>query len=145
MGKGACPTRIEDRQDARPTVDSKFYCDWLFLLGIYRRMKNEEDVLYRIQQSDFLLAYFSTPECNVCKSLLLRVKKLIGNYPEVDFIYVDTETQPLIAGQYLVFAVPTLIFFSRGKELQRFSRFVSITDLRNFIERYRKLLQSENE
>jgi len=81
----------------------------------------------------------------VCKSLLPKVKKLIGNYPEVDFIYVDTKTQPLIAGQNLIFTVPTLIFFSRGKELQRFSRFVSITDLRNFIERYRKLLQSENE
>ncbi len=108
-------------------------------------MKNSEDIFHRIQQANFLLVYFSTPECNVCKSLLPKVKELIGNYPELDFIYINTETYPRIAGQCLVFAVPTLIFFSRGKELKRFSRFVSITDLRNFIERYRMLFQDKNE
>ena len=94
-----------------------------------------ESILKKIKEIPALLLYCSTPECQVCRSLRPRVETLLQNYPDIHFLYLNINDYPLIRGQYLVFTVPTLILFIHGKELKRFSRFFSLDELKEFLER----------
>ena len=42
---------------------------------------------------------------------------------------------PIIASQNMVFAVPTLIIFSDGNEVKRFSRYLDMPDISSFLHR----------
>jgi thioredoxin-like negative regulator of GroEL len=87
-----------------------------------------------------VIAYFSTEQCNVCKVLRPKVEQLTNQYDAVDFIYINTEEKPEIAGQYTVFSVPTIIIFTEGRESRRLSRSFSIDEIKDYLERLLQLL-----
>ena len=94
-----------------------------------------EDSFYELRdQSAVLLAYFSTPECRVCKTLRPMVTKVIGEH-EVPGVYVDTTTWTGVAGQMLVFAVPTMVIFVKGREVARLGRHLSMQELNQQLDR----------
>ncbi len=97
--------------------------------SVYLGAMTTEAIQRTIQEKPLVLGYFSTPDCNVCRSLLPKVKQLLERYPRFTFVYVDTGSHPLLAGQHMVFAVPTLILFAYGREWKRFSRFVNLPEL----------------
>lgn len=90
---------------------------------------NASNVFEKINQTGHLLVYFSYPGCSVCASLLPKIEKLLQEMDHIDFIYVNTHELPEVSGQYLVFAVPTIILFSMGAEQQRWSRIFSVRDV----------------
>ncbi len=96
---------------------------------------DDEDYLKKIQQAPSLLVYFSYPECQVCRVLKPKVEELLNQYPLFEFLYIDINRYPLCKGQYLVFAVPTIVLFQKGRELQRFSRHFSLRELEEYLRR----------
>jgi thioredoxin-like negative regulator of GroEL len=71
-----------------------------------------------IDQTTNLLVYFSYPECQVCKVLRPQVKEILKLYPSFEYLYIDINRYPIFKGEYLVFAVPTIVLFQEGRELQ---------------------------
>ncbi len=98
-------------------------------------MKTSEEMKKEINHSRILLGYFSYPECSVCKVLLPKVEELLTGYRNVEFLYVDINHYAEMRGEYLVFAVPTIIIFENGREAKRFSRHFSLQDLSGFLDR----------
>ncbi|PJA51774.1 MAG: thioredoxin [Candidatus Marinimicrobia bacterium CG_4_9_14_3_um_filter_48_9] len=96
----------------------------------------------QLQHTELALIYCSTPTCNVCKVLRPKVELMVSEIGDWEFIYIDTTQNPEIAGQYLIFSVPTLLLFAQGKEVQRFSRHFGLDDLKLELERYQKLTRS---
>lgn len=95
-----------------------------------------EDFEVILKQNDAIAIYFSTEYCNVCKVLKPKVKEFLDEeFPKVVFKYVDIEQQKEIAGNYSIFAVPTIVFFFGGKEAFRKSRNFGIAELSDAIER----------
>ncbi|MBE0643801.1 MAG: thioredoxin family protein [Bacteroidetes bacterium] len=93
------------------------------------------DTLFEaIRTTPMLVAYFSTPQCNVCKVLRPKVEEMLRDYPGVDFLYVDSTSHPAVAGQHLVFAAPTIIIFMEGREMRRYSRNLAMHDLERDLE-----------
>jgi thioredoxin 1 len=83
-----------------------------------------------------LLVYFSSETCSVCKVLKPKVAEFVKeNYPHLRTAYVDTQLSPLLAGQYRIFAIPTILLFFEGKEHVRFSRNISLHQLDHAISR----------
>lgn len=105
-----------------------------------KEIETEDEFSQKKSESALMLAYFSTPTCNVCKSLRPQVAQLIREY-DVEGIYVDTETFPSVSGQLLVFAVPTMVLFVYGKEFGRFGRHLSMGELAASIERVKKIIE----
>jgi thioredoxin-like negative regulator of GroEL len=94
-----------------------------------------------IQNRQMVLGYFSTPTCNVCKVLKPKIKELLKqNFQKVHFFYVDIETVPEAQGEYMVFAVPTIIVFVEGKEIKRFSRHIGVGEVEDILNRYYDIL-----
>lgn len=94
-----------------------------------------------INKSTKLIAYFSFPECSVCKVLRPKIENLVKNYHDVDFLYIDTHHFPAAAGQYLVFAAPTVIYFEGGRERERWSRVFSVSAVQEALDRFSNNIQ----
>ena len=99
------------------------------------------DPLQIINESNKLVAYFSFPECSVCKALLPKIEELVNKYYDVDFLYVDTHRFPAAAGQFLVFAAPTVVYFEGGREQKRWSRVFSVSDVQETLDRFSNNIQ----
>ena len=92
-----------------------------------------------LDEHPLTLLYFSTPQCNVCKILKPQVKTLIEENPPWYFQYMNTEESMEIAGQHLIFAVPTLLLMAEGREIGRLSRHFGMNELEHQVHRYAEL------
>jgi len=103
-----------------------------------------DSIAQKISRAPLSVAYFSYPECSVCRVLRPKVEELVSQLSGVEFLYVDTHQNPQISGQHLIFAVPTIIIFSEGKELRRFSRHFSMGELEEFLDRIVSVKENDN-
>ena len=101
-------------------------------------IQSEDEFYQRRAQSPVLLAYFSTPECRVCKTLRPMVTDILDEQ-DVAGVYVDTTRWTGIAGQLLVFAVPTMVVFVNEREVARLGRHLSMQELNGQLERAKTL------
>lgn len=69
------------------------------------------------------IIYVSTEDCNVCKSIFPKMMEVVADY-DVPVYSVDASTHQEVAGQLLVFSVPTIIVMADQKELYKESRFI---------------------
>jgi len=100
--------------------------------GIY----NLQELQTLIEQKKGVLLYFSSDTCSVCKVLKPKVSELLtSKFPLLSVRYVNTELSPMIAGQYRVFTIPTLLIYFEGKEQLRYSRNISISQLEESLSR----------
>lgn len=100
-----------------------------------------ESLQSNIAQSAAILVYFYSDRCAPCISLRPKVEVLLKEeFPEMKLIFIDSEKQPEIAAFYSIFANPTLLLFFDGHEHQRLSKYVSISQLSEVIDRPYHLL-----
>lgn len=95
-----------------------------------------------ISDHELVLAYCSTPTCNVCQVLKPKVRALVAAFGGWEFIYINTVDSPEVAGQHLIFTVPTLLLFVQGREVHRFSRHFGLEGLGVELKRYLDLMRS---
>ena len=69
------------------------------------------------------ILYFSSKGCNVCQAVFPKLMNLVEVYP-VKVVKISIDEQTEIAGQSLVFTVPTVLIFYEGKEILRESRLI---------------------
>ncbi|MBN2172903.1 MAG: thioredoxin family protein [Bacteroidales bacterium] len=102
---------------------------------------NEQDqVLKLIKDEMGVLLYFFNDDCPPCISLRPKVETLVSeHFPKMKMVWVNSKTNPLLPAFYGVFANPTILVFFEGKEFKRFSKYVSVDELGNAIERYYSL------
>lgn len=65
--------------------------------------------------------------CGPCKALATFISKIEPNYPDVKFTKLDTEEATELTSLYQVKALPTLIFFKDGVEVERNVGFSPVT------------------
>ncbi len=94
-----------------------------------------EEFQILLNDKPIMVIYFSHDECNVCKVLKPQVKDIVGGFDTTQFLYVNTRESMEIAGQYMVFTVPTIILFFEGREAKRYSRHISLQDFHSFLQR----------
>ena len=98
-----------------------------------------EKINETIEKNDFVLGYFTTTSCSVCKDLLPKVENMLQKFPPIVGLKGEADVEKRIAGEFSVFSVPTIILFIEGKETLRYARNVWIEELTEKIERYYKM------
>lgn len=79
-------------------------------------------------EQDIGILYFSTEQCSVCHSVFPKLLDVVASYP-VPIMKIQADILKEIAGQYLVFTVPTIVVVQEGKELLRESRFIDFNNI----------------
>ncbi len=83
-----------------------------------------------------VMVFFYNDHCPPCISLRPKVQTLLENaFPEMQLVLVDGLQHPALSAKLNVFGFPTLIGFFEGKEFFRKSKYVSVSELSQAIER----------
>lgn len=98
-------------------------------------IENENQVTELATKNPVHILYFTTPSCNVCLSVFPQLEALMTAYP-FPILKIDASLLENLAGQHIVFTVPTILVMHEGKEVLRESRFIDF----NKIERILNLL-----
>ena len=99
-------------------------------------MPTVNEIREKVRSSEAVLLYFKNDNCAPCHVLRPKVKELIDEqFPKVEMIIIDSMENPEFAGEYQVYANPTLIIFFDGKEYIRKSKYVAIPELKAEIGR----------
>lgn len=71
--------------------------------------------------------------CGVCDITKVQLESLLKPYNiELHEVYIDEV--PEFRGEHLVFTVPTVLLFSKGKEILRESRFIDLNKIERIIK-----------
>jgi thioredoxin len=99
-------------------------------------MLNVAEIKTHLQSAPAVLVYFKNDNCAPCLVLRPKVKALLAAaFPKIEMLVVDTIARPEFAGEFQVYANPTLLVFFDGKECIRKSKFVAIPELKAEIGR----------
>ena len=89
--------------------------------------------------NDMLLVYFGSNTCSVCYDLLPKIDQMLGNYPGISAVKVDTQKSPALSASFSVFTAPAVILFIQEKETLREAGIMSLSRLEGQISRYVEL------
>lgn len=67
-----------------------------------------------------VLVDFWATWCMPCRMVAPVIEELSKEYPAVQFAKVDVDQVPDVAQEYGISAIPTIVLFKGGKEVQRF-------------------------
>lgn len=98
---------------------------------------NKEEFKKDISNSEkpILVDFFAT-WCAPCQ-MIGKVLEQLTNEDSFDIVKIDIDKDQDLAIEYNVEAVPTLVLFKDGKELDRTMGFLSKTELIDFIEKHK--------
>jgi thiol-disulfide isomerase/thioredoxin len=100
------------------------------------KIESADELAGIVNQAENLLVYFFNDECAPCLSLRPKVEELISErFPMMDLVYIDAKIFPHLLSEYQAYSFPVLIFFFEGKEYLRYSKYVSISELKESIGR----------
>lgn len=85
-----------------------------------------------------LIDFYAT-WCGPCKSISHHIEKLSDKFKDVAFFKVDVDQNPEIAGHLNVTAMPTFIYFKKGKELGKIVG-ADPAGIKNELDRFSKCL-----
>lgn len=111
-------------------------------------MQNEIQTLDQLNQhiveNPASMIYFYNDHCAPCLSLRPKVIKMIqDDFPKMELAFINSEKYPELPAQFQVFSNPTLITFFDGREYRRESKYISIPQLSEGIERpYRMIFEN---
>ncbi|MGM0397054.1 MAG: thioredoxin family protein [Bacillota bacterium] len=89
---------------------------------------NSEEDLEEFSKKDTYILYFSSENCNVCHSVFPKLLDLTSEY-DVEIGRIDVNKNVKVAGQHLIFSIPTILLFNEGREILRESRFIDFEKL----------------
>lgn len=103
---------------------------------IQNELSTLEEVKVLISNNQAVLLYFYNDNCAPCLSLRPKVSELLrADFPKMELAFVNSGMHPDIPASYNVFSNPTLILFFEGNEFRRVSKYISIPQLQEAIER----------
>lgn len=99
-------------------------------------INDADEIKAIIEKKEFVLGYFTSTTCNVCKDLLPKIEEMLKKFPEIEGIKGEADVDKKIVGEFSIFTVPTVVLFIEGSEIFRYSRNLSVSEVSKKIERY---------
>jgi len=103
---------------------------------MYNEITSNDQIINEIANNEAVIIYFYNDHCAPCISLRPKVAELVAKqFPKLKLFFVNSEKYPEIPAGYQVFSNPTLLLFFGGREYRRESKYISIPQLADEIDR----------
>lgn len=96
----------------------------------------KDELEKRIQGEELFVADIYAQLCAACVRMAPIMEELANDYASqaVTFGKMDLAKDPAIASKYRILSIPTIIFFYKGKELDRATGYTSKKNLKKKID-----------
>ncbi len=94
---------------------------------------NELDTVLK---KDFTMVIAKSHTCSACQTVLHTLEQHVPNLDKIDVYGVYIDDLDKFRGDHLIFSVPTVLIFNKGKELLRESRYINYDKVTRLIELY---------
>ena len=98
---------------------------------------NNENFNELVGEGRVLVDFFAT-WCGPCQMLSPILENFSKETSDIDIVKVDIDSCGDLAIKYDIEAVPTLILFKNGTEIDRTLGFLDENELKNFINKYKE-------
>jgi thioredoxin-like negative regulator of GroEL len=95
-------------------------------------IRTKEQIEQFMADEEPFIFYFSSKNCDVCHAVFPKLMNLISDHP-IKVAKIDVDEHVEIAGQLLVFTVPTILMLHEGKEILRESRFIDFEKIERIL------------
>lgn len=72
----------------------------------------------KVNEGKVLVDFFAT-WCGPCKMLGAELEDIVNSRGEIKIVKVDVDENPILAQQYGIMSVPTLLYFNNGKLVKK--------------------------
>lgn len=80
---------------------------------------------------------FWAPWCGPCKMMAPAFESAASNYPlRCLFVKVNSENEQILGSRFGIRSIPTLIIFKEGREMERVSGALDVSNLTAFVNKY---------
>lgn len=102
-------------------------------MNVIAKYKDVEKIINK----EFVMVIAKSHTCTACNSILGMLEQNVPNLNQIEIynIYIDDMDQ--FRGEHLIFSVPTVLIFSKGKELLRESRYINYSKVTRLIDLYK--------
>lgn len=90
---------------------------------------NTEEFNEALNSGETLFVDFYADWCGPCKMLAPSIEQLAEAHSDVKVVKINVDNEPMLAMQYQVQSIPTLITFKNGQPVNRQLGFMSYEDL----------------
>ena len=90
-----------------------------------------ENDFNKLIEEEAVVDFYAT-WCGPCK-MFGPIFEEVANEKNINFVKLDVDKYSDVAREYGVMSIPTIILFKNGKEVKRFTGFMSKDDFINFI------------
>lgn len=80
------------------------------------------------------LVVTKTHTCSVCQNIIPYIKERVPGFDQLNLIEIYMDDFDELKGKFMVFTVPTVMFYHEGKEILRESRFINTDKINRLIE-----------
>jgi thiol-disulfide isomerase/thioredoxin len=94
------------------------------------------DEFQSLANQDLVIIIAKTKTCAVCHPLTDKLISFMKDYDSIPYYELYLEDVELFQGQNLVFTVPTVLVYSKGKEILRESRFIDFEKIERLFNLY---------
>jgi len=91
-------------------------------------IQSKEQLNQFIEENETCILYFTSPDCGLCDAILPKLHERIASF-SIEVGRIETLKLREVAGQFLVFAAPTILILHQGKEILRESRFIDFDNI----------------
>ncbi|GAB5356336.1 hypothetical protein AAMO2058_000281900 [Amorphochlora amoebiformis] len=102
---------------------------------VYAKSKSEFDQVLKDAGDNLVVVDFTASWCGPCKMIAPFFESLKDNYPNITLLKVDVDENEETAQYFEIGAMPTFMFFKKGKKLGFFCG-ASEENLRANVEKY---------
>lgn len=95
---------------------------------------DKDDLMEQLSNSNISLVHFTAEWCQPCKRMQPSIDMLVNDNPDLNYMRIDVDEEPVVASSMGIMSVPTLYVYKGGDLIKERTGAMPYPELKKFID-----------